>query len=257
MKKNSHITPNSDTKNYLRANQKQNFQSQRHNEQRELVYVAPDACILIDIEKMKTSRISKAVPEYMHSLNLLLRLSKARIGDRFANGSVVMMLMPATQEELSNYHGKYHEVIEKILNKHVLIAEIDEHYHSQFQQLENTLVKAYRDRGLFSPNQTMDAKLVAEASIFNIPVISRDNHIVGKENDKIGKIREVNESILGTYQHQAFPIKIKTFVSRVLKNNPSPAPDNFVYLSKNTQKTLKQMNNGKVKIGFHDYKNRV
>ena len=244
------INSNTETKKFLRANQKQKFPVQ-HTSERELVYVAPDACIWIDLEWIGRGRSNKAIQEYMSSLNLLLRFSKARNGEKFANGLVVMMLMPATREELSTYQGKYHDVIERILKKYAFVVEIDEQYEQQFKQLESQLVKAYMEKELFTSTQAMDAKLVAQASIFNIPVVSRDNHIVGKENSKIEKIKEINKEILGTYEHQAFPIKIKTFVSRVVKHNPSPAPDNFVYLTKGNQKELKSMNNGKVKISYH------
>ncbi len=244
------INSNTETKKFLRANKKQKFPVQ-HTTERELVYVAPDACIWIDLEWIGRGRSNKAIQEYMSNLNLLLRFSKARNGEKFAKGLVVMMLMPATREELSTYQGKYHDVIERILRKYAFVVEIDEQYEQQFKQLESQLVKAYMEKELFTPTQAMDAKLVAQASIFNIPVVSRDNHIVGKENSKIEKIKEINKEILGTYEHQAFPIKIKTFVSRVAKHNPSPAPDNFVYLTKGNQKELKSMNNGKVKISYH------
>lgn len=248
---NRNLNQNADTKNFHRANQKRRFPSQRQYESRQPVYIVPDSCILIDIEKLNLGKTERLNHEYIHNLKTLLRITKKFSDDRYSRGQVIMLLMPATHKELSNYQGRFHNVIAKVLREHVLTVEIDDFYINEFTELENKLVNAYISQGLFTNTQKMDARLVAESSIFNIPVLSQDNHIIGRGNGKLEKIKEINESILGFYQHQASPVKIKTLLSRIAKNRPSPEPDNFVYFSNNTQQALKQANNGKIKIGFH------
>ena len=250
-----------ETKNYLRANHKTKYPIERKPIQKEVVYVAPDSCILIDIEKIRTKRLAyKKDPDYFKSLNSILKVSKEKKNGKFGHGLVVLMLLPATKEELSDYHGKFHETMKNIIDNHTLVVEINKDFLPDFEKLEKKLVKEYIEKGIFLPDQAMDARYVAEASIFNLQTISRDNDVIRKENGRLEKLKAINRRVLGGDfdGFQASPIKSSTFIGKIKKNMAFPTPERFEILSKENIITIKELSNKNMQRNkFDKPKNRV
>ena len=128
---------------------------------------------------------------------------------------------------------------------------IKKEYQDDFNFKVKRLVEGYNRFGYFLDEfgmPTNDGNIVAEASILNLIMLSRDNHIVGdnKENkkkqlkDRYEKIKFVNRKCLkGDFNgRQAEPKNLYEFLNMVKEGIPATSLNNFPVLSDETQRFL-------------------
>lgn len=171
-------------------------------------YIALDSCILIDFLKLidPDSKVNKKSPYYVALRELLGKSVYRKDGSINVDGKYIFCVLPTVMEEISNPNHQLHNVMKDFVNNRAVVLELDKFKEKQFEKLVGKLVAAYVERGLFCDNEgnpTYDAFIVAQASIFNMMLISNDHHIVQNQSAKKSNspqreiVRRINQRVLG------------------------------------------------------------
>ena len=122
------------------------------------------------------------------------------------DGKYIFCVLPTVLEEVSNPNHQLHNVMKDFIQNRTVVLELDQFKEKGFEKLDAKLAFAYAERGIFCDNEgnpTYDAFIVAQASIFNMMVISNDHHIVRNQSAKKSSsphreiIRRINQKVLG------------------------------------------------------------
>ncbi|MBP3431275.1 MAG: hypothetical protein J6K39_00210 [Clostridia bacterium] len=216
----------------------------RHNDN---TFIAVDSCILIDIERLFTNRLSSSISaDYKTCLSGLVKGSRLGADGEIKKGKFVLMLLPCVADELSNYQGEFHNVMKTSVLPYTFKIEIADELKDAFEGETLRLVRAYNKAGLFLDEHgmpTLDGVIVAQASILNLNLISRDSHIVKNVHKKAEKIMSINRKHLQSDFNgfQARPVKLEQFFNTYMKGNPIPYPENAEYLSNQSYFRLKEL----------------
>ena len=171
-------------------------------------YLALDSCILIDFLKLidPNSKVNKKSPYYIALRDLLSKSVFRKDGTINIDGKYIFCVLPTVMEEISNPNHQLHNVMKNFVQNRTIALELDQFKEKQFEKLVAKLAFAYAERGIFCDsegNPTYDAFIVAQASIFNMMVISNDHHIVRNQSPKKSSsphreiIRRINQRVLG------------------------------------------------------------
>lgn len=216
----------------------------------ELTFIAVDSCIVIDMMHLfRGDANTKRAPEYFSNLKRLLSLSVYdENGNKNFKGRLVLCVLPSVYKELSDENGKLHENVKEIIQNRMLVLSLDEASKKRFDKKANKLAMEYSKKGfLTNPDgsPSMDAYIVAESSIFNIDLISRDNHITRNPSErnpdkKLEQIKNTNRrQLAGDFNgNQAEPMKLTYFFKLFSKGNSLPTLQNTSVLDMDTQKIL-------------------
>ena len=216
----------------------------------EITYVAVDSCILIDMMHMVGGpSIKYKDAAYFSKLRRLLdNCVFDENGNRRKNGRIVLCLLPSVKRELSDESGQLHASIKNFIENRTLELKISEEYSHTFNKKVEKLVKEYAKKGYFLDKEktpTMDAYHVAQSSILNITLISRDKHITKdfrdrKPEKKIEQVKFVNRGQLnGDFDGlQSESRTVHNFFKLYDKSERFPTLENFVILERKTQETL-------------------
>lgn len=229
------------------------------------IYVALDACIIINIcrfilnKERPKNRLDKEHVKYLQELykNSVM----GEFGKRNKNGKFVICLLPSVKEEIKKKMKEHPEEYERLwngkINNILLPLNIDyttNHGNNgnRFIRMTNEMAHQYCKLGCFkSPKSHWDALHTAQASYFNIQLISRDKHIVGKmaktENDenfeaKQENIRNVNNNFLSERVFSMLPQTIDRFFKNLEQGVHMPKLQNRDALDKYTMAKLQTIN---------------
>lgn len=245
----------------LKTNHRVYPTSKINNEKRqkgEIIYIAVDSCILFDLaNKCKGKRNGNWTKEYMSCLNrLLFNNVFDNDGNRNLSGRIAICITPTVMEELVDQNGGlvYNCVSEIVRNKTIPIS-VNKNYKIAFDKQRDRLITAYNNAGYFLDENgapSKDAFIMAEASIFNLTLISQDKHFT-KENTeeetkrKIEKILSINRSILdGDFNgYQAQPRKLENFFGVLSKGQKISSIENTSILSESSFNRLNSITNSK------------
>lgn len=220
------------------------YQNKRHT-----TFIALDACIAIDMVKVINGTAPiKNSPKYYYALKKLLDRSVFGKNHRYnKKGDVVFCLLPHVKKELSNSDGEIFESMKKFVENQMIDLTVDVSYQINFSKKVDRLSSQYCDLGYFigkdfSP--TVDSLIVAEASFFNLTLLSRDKHICTDFHDKnperkIFDIRRINrKSLCNCFDGpQAEPRRVESLLKMLDYGNP-PKIMNEDYLLSETQKVI-------------------
>ena len=169
------------------------------------ILVALDTCVVIDMAffccKSKKERNQSIKREYLNALGKLLQRNVMSKMSRSSN--ICFCITPGVRKELTSNKGKYFGRVKKFVERNIVLLEVNENAKSKFSGKVDLLVDKYCEKGYFLENKlpTVDAINVAEASYFNLYLLSNDHHICTYRKDedprkKIEDIREINRSQL-------------------------------------------------------------
>lgn len=169
------------------------------------ILVALDTCVVIDMAffccKSKKERNKSVKREYLNALGKLLQRNVMSKVSR--NSNICFCITPGVRKELTNNKGKYFGRVKNFVERNIVSLDINENAKSKFLGKIDLLVDKYCEKGYFLENKlpTVDAINVAEASYFNLYLLSNDHHICTYRKDedprkKIEDIREINRSQL-------------------------------------------------------------
>ena len=216
-----------------------------------LTFIAPDTNIIIDIIHKKRNPNKSYVSLLVAMMQKCARDGYGKIN---SNGRFVLCLLPDVYEELKRHkNGK--DCIGFLANRMIPIS-IDYKKKEEFDMLVKKLVDEYKKHGLFidkNGNPTTDAKIIAQASILNLTVVSRDNHMTGEyrknpENNKNEIIDSINRNFIhGIGGSRAIPIKLTELAYRCQKGYPFPSPETSPYLGESTKSLLSEFYEAKDK----------
>lgn len=221
------------------------------NNNRNLIYIALDSCIIIDMVKIIRGRIptNKSHEYYMSLKNLLDRSVLTKNHKKNKKGDIVFCITPTVLKEISNEKGEIFSCLKKFINDRIIVFKVDESHMKSFNTTISKLTNKYYENDLFVNEKnelTTDAFVVAEASFFNLTLFSRDKHICidFKDElpmDKIQKINYTNKKILDRMNPGpvAEPTRLKYLITSIdkWKSNESQMPklENSDYLQEGIQ----------------------
>lgn len=226
---------------------------------KKLIYLALDSCIIIDMVKLlRGTAPIKRSPEYFTVLkNILNRNVFSKNGRRNKQGDLVFCITPTVLKEISNEKGEIFDCLKKFLNERVMILKIDDSYKKHYSKTISQLTNKYYENYLFVNDKnelTTDAFIVAEASFFNLTLLSRDKHICINIRDidptrKIEKIKFINRRVIQRQKNgpQAEPSKLKYLLKMIPKwkenEEMMPEMEHTEYLQPEVQKLKYNLDN--------------
>lgn len=210
-----------------------------NNEQREYkkkryTYVALDSCILIDMMKVLTGTAQfKKSPQYYSMLSKLMKRNIFnKDHSKNPRGDLVFCVLPHVLQEISNEDGEIHASMKKFIEKQTVILDIAPCNQKNFDKKISRLSSEYCNKGFFLDEEnapTVDSLIVAEASFFNLTLLSRDRHICINFKDKSPKekirvIKEINRKAFSNNFDgaQAEPKRIEHFLNALEKGEDMP-----------------------------------
>lgn len=221
----------------------------------EIIYIAPDSCIIFDLcNKMKGRTNSKRSKAYYNNLERLLISSVYDWEGQVKNtGKFAICILPAVMEEMLNEDGVLYDLVKDFLITKTIPLSINPNYQIAFDKKVNQLVTAYNKAGYFvdkQGNPTNDAYIMAQASIFNISIITQDYHFTRETTEasnekKIEKIKFINRKILGGDFDgvQTEPKQIENFFKGLSKGAKVPTLQNTSILAVQTQEKVSNISN--------------
>ncbi len=215
--------------------------------------LAFDSCAVINMAKIScgyfrdNSFKSNKERSLNCNLNYLYNHSAVRYGRANINGKFVMCIVPAVLEEVDKNNKVFSDVIQSHLKNIYLVLEIRPEYREAFNLLTNTLMKEFAKKGLFFDDDgifmTADAKIAAQAAIFNLPLISQDNHLTGREHGQRERIQScIQKCLWGDHNGNiSSPMRLHEFSKAVNNQQNLPQPENLLLLTGKVQKVLTQL----------------
>lgn len=226
---------------------------------KKLIYLALDSCIIIDMVKLiRGTAPIKQAPEYYTVLkNILDRDIIAKNGKKNKQGDLVFCITPTVLKEISNEKGEIFDCLRKFLNERIVILKIDDSLKKSYIKTISNLTNKYYENYLFVNDKnelTTDAFVLAEASFFNLTLLSRDKHICidFREIDpkgKIEKIKSINRKVIQREKNgpQAEPSRLKYLLKMISKWKANeelmPEMENTKYLQPEVQKLKYNLDN--------------
>ncbi len=185
---------------------KEKIPMKKKNNSSKFVLVALDTCVVIDLafshknfKKMKASPTKK---EYLNALQKLLERNV--LSKKNKNGNICFCITPEVVEELTKNKKKYYGRVKNFVESNIISFHMENEMEAKFSQKVDSLVEQYCAKGYFLDKDnlpTVDGINVAQASYYNLYLLSNDHHICTykKERDpkkKIEDIRQINKENL-------------------------------------------------------------
>jgi len=258
-----------------------------------LTCIALDSCAFIDMAKLVLNHpISKKDQKYFAQLSMILQSNVLRPDmSRKKSGRFAIFMLPSVEEELSNKNGELYRDIEALCNATGIIRlKVANEFQSEFQNIRDYLVSQYAKKRLFLERDRLssqksqssskkhfadlddllpvertdkklyipshDSKIVAEATLFNLTLMSRDQHIVPRieESYKTDILLSINKKYCRfDTSYYAQPRRVENIVDMVSKSATFPHMQNDYCLSKENKLTL-YSSLGFKKTNMHHYK---
>lgn len=266
-------------KHILKSNKRYNRQSHHNTDSPQkrhkgyISFLALDSCTLIDMANVIAGKMpEKKDKSYVNFLKVLLSNNAINPdGSRRFGGRFVLGILPQVKKELENKYGLLPAHLQELFYNHYFFdIEINKTSKDIFKKLEKALTKEYVNKKLFLEKDRLlyqkiknetdhnnlvkmndkfipssDALIVAQASILNWTLISRDKDIVFNRDDWQGlhKVKEINKKIVGIFTEPAEPRRIENFFSLQSSGwNPPPIMNSHMLSFQNQdilQKILK------------------
>jgi len=255
-KPSKNISCNTRTKQKRKSNYKSTLKSTEHysrfpTEKRkkgELTFVALDSCIIFDMVKMLTGKTRKD-SLYHKCLKTLLDLCAYRAdGTRNPNGKYVFCITPSVQKEMPHKNGHIDAELKYFLDKRVVSLEVDFEHSGKFMRKANQLIDEYARTKIFlddKGNVVADTRHIAEASLFNLTLISGDKLIIKNfheknPEEKIEKLKHINRKVLGGDfdGYQAIPRSPRSALGVIANGKRLSAPENLTITTPETQSKI-------------------
>lgn len=226
----------------------------------QIVNVALDTNTVFNLYKVYTGNPDAAwTNRYIENLKILLNENRRNPDGTFYSSKnkrrFVYWLLPTVQEELNKLKLKEFDVLNKInikefyefINRKMCKIVINPEFILKFNIKVEGLANEYARKNLMKNCLNMpsnDAYIVAESSIFNLPLISNDKDIVGDVHSKFYRpnkenLRRINALFVGQAKNQAEPVTIAQFLNND-KHSKSFEFINSQYLNENLQFMLEE-----------------
>ena len=233
---------------YKKANPpKHNFyRAPRTNEpaqrrEKGIIYVALDSSVIIDIQNMINNRIPRNKFYKYHSrLKDLCKQSVLNAdGSINPNGKFLFVVLPTVKAELCDENGTLFSVIKEFVLKRTLCLSLNPAYKESFEKKVKKLSAAFKKLDAFKDIEVeKDLDIISEAELFNLTLLSRDNHIKPDlsekyPNRKIEQIKFISQKQImqDTNGHQAQPRSVESLFDFISKGGVVSHPNNFCYLN--------------------------
>lgn len=189
----------------------------------QITYVALDTNIIIDmVHVLSGTAHNRKSPQYYAILKQLLERSVlTKNHTRNKRGDIVFCVTPTVLKELSSESGEIYNCVKNFVNNRTIILQVEPACQKIFNRTVQKMANLYYEAGYFMNKNgeiTNDAYITAEASYFNLTLLSRDSHITVNRNDrnpqrKIERIKAINRRCLATdfNGNQAEPRRISNF----------------------------------------------
>lgn len=257
----------------LKKNQKYKKNSKQVNVNpltlpKNIIYVALDTCILIDMEKYtrKSAPIRKS-PAYFSAIrNLLSNSYFTKDGARNPAGRIVFCILPTVLEELSDKKHLIYKPLKEFVENRAIILTPRDSLKSSFNRKLEKITTRYKEKGYFldKRNQTTfvkrDGYAVAEAAIFNLIFVSRDKHITINYNDKnpqkkLEEITTINRKALGDSNNTSILMKVDYLLKKLNNGTIYSQIENTDFLDDEKQGLIYEINHNKKSV--HNLKNNI
>ena len=263
------------------------FKKQKGN----IAYLALDSCAFIDLAKIVLHRpFSKKDERYAGHLSMLLQSNVLRSDlTRKRSGRCALFMLPSVEEELSDKDGNLYRDIQALCDSTGIVRlKVANEFQGSFQDVISHLVSQYAKKGLFLEKDRIatqkskhtqfdshnfedeftakertdkkhyipshDAKIVAEATAFNLTLISRDQHIVPKIEEKYKRdfLLSINKKHCKfETSYYAEPRRVENITDMISKGAIFPYMQNIHCLSKSNKLALYDaLQNKKTNIQF-------
>ena len=233
---------------YKKANPpKHNFyRAPRTNEpsqkrEKGIIYVALDSSVIIDIQNLINNRIPRnKIFKYHSRLRDLCKQSVLNAdGSINPNGKFLFIVLPSVKAELSDEHGTLYGAIKDFVLKRTLCLSLNPAYNDSFTKKVKKLSSSLKKLDAFKDVEVeKDLDIISEAELFNLTLLSRDNHIKPNlseknPNRKIEQIKFISQKQImqDTNGHQAQPRSVESLFDFISKGGVISHPNNFCYLN--------------------------
>lgn len=249
LKKNSNTVykkANPPKHNFYRA-PRTNAPAQRR--EKGIVYVALDSSVIIDIQNLINNQIPRSKMFKYHSrLRDLCKQSVLNAdGSVNPNGKFLFIVLPSVKAELSDSNGTLYSTIKEFVLKRTLCLSLNPAYKDSFERKVKKLSSAFKKLDAFKDVEVeKDLDIISEAELFNLTLLSRDNHIKPNlaeknPNRKIEQIKFVSQRQImqDTNGHQAQPRSVESLFDFISRGGVVSHPNNFCYLNYKLIKILR------------------
>lgn len=215
-------------------------------------YIAFDSCAVINMAKAEChmldtafhNRREKALHENLEELRKRSAIKNGFVCDR---GQYVMCIVPAVLEEVDMHGKQFSERIQKDLQKQYLVLRVSPEYQQQFDALTGKIMQEFKKNGFFVNGwgefMEHDAKITAQAAIFNLSIASQDEHL----NSALNGHRQHIQFLCARYLpgdhngHQAVPMTLREIMTMIRNNERLPELENSLILTDETRKQLERL----------------
>ena len=237
-----------DKRNYKKSLKSTEHYSRYQGDKRkkgELTFLALDSCAIFDMMNMLRGR-TKGTSLYHKALRVYLDNCVFRAdGTRNPNGRYVFCITPSVQKEMPHKNGNIDADLKQFLDSRVISLEVEFEYLGKFKKLTNSLIEQYAMKKIFVDDKghpVADTRHVAEASFFNLTLVSGDKLIIKNFHEKdpdrkIEILKSVNRRILGGDfdGYQAIPRSPRSALGVVANGKRLSDQENLLITTTKTQ----------------------
>ena len=216
-------------------------------------YIALDSCAVINMASVECGHFSNRSFKDRKDVNLIHNLGELQHGSAIKRGYVcdrgryVLCIVPAVLEEIDMDGKKYSETIQRLLHDTFLKLEVKPEYRPQFDLLTEKIMQDFKKNGLFISKfgtfMEHDAKITAQAAIFNLAIASQDKHLIDESNGHREHIKFWSAKHLpGDHNgHQAVPMALCEIINLIRNDVRLPELENSFILADETRKQLERL----------------
>lgn len=219
----------------------------------DFAYIALDSCAVINMAKVECHSIdtafsNKKEKSLKQNLEELLRHSAIKNGFVCNRGKYVLCIVPAVLEEVDMSGKQFSQTIQRLLIESFLKLEIKPEFRAKFDEITEKIMHDFKNHDLFVNGfgnfMEHDARITAQAAIFNLAIASQDKHLIEQSNGHRDHIKFWSaRHLIGDHNgHQAVPMALCEIMNLIRNNIRLPELENVFFLTDETRKQLERMN---------------
>ena len=213
-----------------------------------IIYVALDTSVIIDIQNLFNNQIPKnKIFKYHSRLREMCKQSVLNAdGSINPYGRFLFVILPTVKKELSDANGTLHSSIKEFVLKRTMCISLNPTYRDSFEKKVKKISASLKRLDAYKDVEVeKDLDIISESLLFNLTLISRDNHIKPNlseknPNRKIEQIKFVSQRQImqDTDGHPAQPRSVESLFTFISKGGVVSHPNNFCYLNYKLQQDL-------------------
>ncbi len=190
------------------------------------------------------NRKEKALRDNLEDLKSHSAIKNGYVCDR---GRYVLCVVPAVLEEVDMNGKQFSEVIQRHLKNTYLIMNVKPEYKEKFDEITEKIMREFKNHDLFVNGfgnfMEHDARITAQAAIFNLAIASQDKHLIEQSNGHREHIKFCcAKHLQGDHNgHQALPMALCEIMNLIRNNISLPTLENAFFLTDETRKQLERL----------------